>query len=1080
MMRYLKLRNWSIGSKLTLITSVISIAALIVGFIAFLAYDSIVFRTQLRRDLETQAAIIGYTLPAAVLFGDVDATTDMLDALQVKPEIRSASVITPDGQTLAYYLPPVGVEEPRFEGQALSASYDITLDGEVLATLYVVSDTSAWNERLIRYVTAALVVMGFAAVLAYLLARRLQRMISQPVARLGRTMMGVAKDRDYSLRAYKTTDDEIGRLVDGFNSMLSEIQRRDGLVQKRNAELQLQTTELAQVVSEREEAENQLKELNDTLEKRVRDRSKAAEDRAVELAVSREELGKQTNILRSVLNSMTDGVILADGKGHMILHNPAASMILRKRLTDMPTREWPQYFNMYLPDDDSIAPDSALPLVRAINGESLDNVEVVIRPQPDQIVWISMTARPIKTRTQAESQVLAVFRDVTEQKEAERLLIEAKETAEAASQAKSEFLANMSHEIRTPMNGVLGMTELLLATALNPEQERFAETVQKSAEGLLRIINDILDFSKLEAGKFTLTIKDFSLRRTVEDVAELLASSAHLKSIELSYWIDDAIPTGLRGDPDRLAQVFTNLVGNAVKFTDGGEISIRLNLEGKTSECVRIRAEVRDTGRGVPESSQEQIFEAFSQADTSFTRKFGGTGLGLVISKQLVEMMNGEIGVVSTEGEGSTFWFTADFAAAGEAIETEGPVGNLQDIRVLLVDDSATNREILESHLASWNIPHTSTDGGPEALQELVEAAAAGQPYQVAILDMHMPAMNGIELARKVQADASIPPIDMILLTSGLGTEATDAREMAFACCLTKPIRKAALLKELMALKGQTDRSDSEREDQGNTESEKLGGLRILLAEDNPVNQMVARSMLESDGCSVTIVGDGQSAVDASGRETYDVILMDCQMPEMDGYQATTRIREREQTDGKHVPILALTAHAMAGDRERCLKSGMDDYVSKPFSFSTLRQTIGKWAHPIAASTHQWPPHPEPESQGTRSSPVDFSILEPIRQLEQKGSSGLFRKVLRTYLKQAPKLISDLEAAIQAGQRDTIHKVSHNLRSSSVTVGAVKLSSLCRELESGGADAKPTERSKLFTQIEQEYAAVTAALNQEI
>ncbi len=528
-----------------------------------------------------------------------------------------------------------------------------------------------------------------------------------------------------------------------------------------------------------------------------------------------------------------------------------------------------------------------------------------------------------------------------------REVAEARDQALKTARKKSEILATMSHEIRTPIFGINGMTRLLLNTDLSAEQQDIVETINSSGEALLKTITDVLDFSKIEAGKLEIEIIEFDLRTAVEQVVSLLAARAQAKALELACLVHHDVPTSLRGDPGRLRQVLTNLLGNAVKFTEKGEVILRAKLADETDDTVLVRFEITDTGIGVSPEVMECVFQPFTQADSSTTRKHGGTGLGLAISRDIVELLGGEIGVESELGKGSTFWFTTRLEKQLEGAPTLPlPLGDLHGLRLLIVDDNAPNRTILRSQIISGGMASDVAESGPVALDIMRAATNRAEPYHLAILDMQMPDMDGIQLARAIKADPALATVRLILLTSfGQPGDAKAAHQAGAAAYLMKPVRQSQLFECIARVMGApTERAAAPLITRHNLQEEKSRALpRVLIAEDNALNQKVAVGMLEEIGYKADVASNGREAVAAVSRIRYDLVLMDCEMPEMDGYEATAKIRQREEETARHTPVIAITAHATDDHREKCLAAGMDDCISKGVKIGELEALLQRW-----------------------------------------------------------------------------------------------------------------------------------------
>ena len=802
--------------------------------------------------------------------------------------------------------------------------------------------------------------------------------------------------------------------------------------------------------------------------------------------------------LQSLLDAATQiSIIATDATGIIRVFNTGAERMLQYAAREMVGVRTPELLH---------DPAECLERSRQLSlelGRPVEGPELFVeygRDRPfDQREWtyirkdgsrldVNLVVTPVRTAGGALEGYLGIATDISARKLMEELLhlynqqlAEQTRRAEEGNRAKSEFLATMSHEIRTPMNGVVGMTELLLLTELSTEQRDYADIVLKSADSLLTIINDILDFSKIESGKLQLEAIDFVLRTAIEEVAGLLAERAQSKGLEMACLIHHDLPVVVRGDPGRLRQILTNLLGNSIKFTQTGEVVLRAKLAASAGDAVTIRFEITDTGIGIAAEAQERLFQSFSQADGSTTRRFGGTGLGLAISKRLAELMGGNIGVQSEPGQGSTFWFTVNLSTIPEDhIVVPAPREDLRGVYALAVDDNQTNLQLVGAQTRAWGMVCDTTTQGSEAL-EMIAAAAVLKPYDVAILDMQMPGMDGLELARAIKSDASNAQMKVILMTSmAQRGHAARSEQVGIAGYLNKPVRQAELYDCLRTVTGTSARGSAPTAPPAAArmvtthslrEAEGLRRTRVLIAEDNQTNQMAAVRLLEKLGYRVDVAVNGIEAVDACREVEYGIVLMDNQMPEMDGLSATREIRIVERARGRApVPIIALTANAMQGDRERCLAAGMSDYLAKPFKLEQVRDLLRRWdplVSPVDAA-HVAVPAP------SRDRAIDASVFDDFRGAG--GANDFVTKLIDQYLAESAVRMAEMKDAVERRDAPALRLATHSLKGTSGTVGAHRLAALSEGLEHLARSATLDGAPALAAALEDEFGLVRDAL----
>lgn len=760
--------------------------------------------------------------------------------------------------------------------------------------------------------------------------------------------------------------------------------------------------------------------------------------------------------LGAIVNSTADAIVGKTLDGVITSWNPGAERIYGYRAEDAIGKHSSFFIPGHLLDQEEVFRTAA-----GRDGETHTYETERVRGD-GSVVPVSVTMSPIKGSAGIHG-VATIAQDITDRRRTETELRLAQESAVEASRLKSEFLATMSHEIRTPMNGVVGLTELLLGTNLDRTQRQYLEGVRTAAEALLTLINDILDFSKLEAGKVDLEVIEFDPRQLLDDIAALLTEQAQSKGLELIAYCSPEVPARLVGDAGRVRQILLNLATNAVKFTPAGEVTIRASVTGDKGTKL-TRFEVRDTGIGIDPSDHSRLFESFSQADASTTRRYGGTGLGLAICQRLTEAMNGQIGLASTPGKGSTFWVTIPLPAAPVDDAAAGIPAPLVGLKVLVVDDNATNRLVLQSQLAAWGMNPESVNGAEKALNRLREEKAAGRPYDIAVLDMCMPGTNGLELARRIGGDKELGSTRLIMLTSTMLVTGAELTAAGIRQWLTKPVRSSDFYDRLMRTMA-PDRTPAplpESPAPGRPKSSSLG--RILVVEDNEINQLVARSMAERLGYTADVVDDGAQAVSATAETSYAAVLMDCHMPVMDGFEATRAIRRRDG-DSRHLPIIAMTAGALEEDRDKCMAAGMDAYLTKPVDLTRLAKLLTKW---VPSSL---PPN--------GSHALDPGRLEILRSLGPGDGQGLLPDAAKAFRQGIQPSLDSLRQAILDRDGDALKQAAHKLKGAAANIGAISAAAICDQLEREGRNGEPhvTELlARLETELERVDTALTAAI----
>ena len=921
---------------------------------------------------------------------------------------------------------PVAYQDPKFRKFGMVAKSDVN---EVLAP---VKRLRNW----LLLLNAGLLLCGVVA--AVVLSRR----ISSPLAKLT-DQAKVAADGDLSSLVSIHSRDEIGALAAAFNTMITNLRKSQ-----------------------------------EELEHRV-------EQRTAELAVAQDENVRQTERTRRVIETATDAFVAMDDNGTIVDWNPAAESTFGWTSEEAIGQT---VAALLVPEELRNAHTTGLQrYLTTGEGPVLGNtIEVTALHKDGREIPVELNINPLKSKR--EVRFNAFVRDISQRKDAEKQLHVAKEAAEAASRAKSDFLANMSHEIRTPMNAVLGMSELMLDTEIDETQRSYLQTVMESAEHLMIIINEILDFSRIEAGRVELETHPFNLREALGDTMKVFAFRAHRKGLEIACRVAVNVPNGVVGDVARLRQIIINLVGNAIKFTSEGEVLLDVSLQSPVVDnSAKLRFSIRDTGIGIPPDRIERVFDSFTQADNSTTRNFGGTGLGLTISKQLVELMGGEISAESREGEGSTFSFTLPVKVAEDSASFQpAALLDVAGVRILVVDDNKTNCQIVSELLRPFGVQCTSVFSAESALHRIERAHRGNQPYQLVLTDLHMPEMDGLELVAKIRELAAIDQPEIIMLTSGERPgDAALRKQLGVAACLMKPVKQSELIDELSKCLGSQQPVSSEDIEIKDENLPVISRQRILVAEDGEANRMLLEILLTKWGHTAKFAVNGLAAVEKFGSDAFDLILMDVEMPEMDGFQATQRIREMEAKSQADVaiPIIALTAHAMQGDRQRCLDAGMNDYVTKPIRKRDLMDAIAR-----VVDGRALPPLPNVlpnNGSTTRPAPTDNETVNSDNSPPAKsrfdistarealgGDDELLQIVVRAFLDESPKLLSDLRTAAGKADMNAMRIAAHALKGSVRYYGETDAHRLAEQLELTAADGSLAAEASPDTKLDELEQAV--------
>jgi PAS domain S-box-containing protein len=1026
-------RHYSIKRKLMIFFLLLCSVGFLVTSVVFLLSQFYHYNQNAREEIKAQASILARNTSAALAFSDQGAANEILSGLKANPRIVAVALFTADNNLFAHYVVS-GANSNRLRGEFASlirpsadpkalfaalqkaslsfhllemrpmASEPITLDNQQIGTVFIQTDLR-YLYRELQFLAALMSCVALVTFLiAWLLATRFQKIISDPIILLSNVMKQVSSEKNYALRAVSNSPDEIGTLITGFNEMLQEIQDRDRIV--------LEQQQL----------------LLDEKNSRIRKLTAAVEQSANSIVITtpQGDIEYVNPYFCATTGYSSDEVI---GQNPRILKADAEPSDKYREL-------WQNILNG-----------------RRWSGEFLN------RKKNGELFWEQSTISPVLDDRGAITSLIAIKVDITERKQAEAEMLQAKEQAEAANRAKSEFLANMSHEIRTPMNGVIGMSDLLADTTLNDEQRQFMNAIRTSADHLMDVINAILDFSKIEADKMELDKAPFLLRPFLGNTLRLLAGKAAEKGLELTVQVDPDVPDALEGDPARLRQIMLNLLSNAVKFSDHGEIRVDVRLESRTDSAVLIRFSVRDSGIGIPEDKLARVFESFTQADSSTSKIYGGTGLGLTISRRLSELMGGRIWVESTPGVGSTFSFTAILLERERDQQEAARPLSFNGLTAMVVDDNQTNRFYLSTLLSGLGFTVSEADRSDVALAKLCSDRDEAHLPDVLLVDLCMPGGDGWSLLESLKSQGGFEAIHSILMPSvGMSGDAERCRELGVDGYLVKPVVSEEFHELLHRVLGLETEERRERwpVTRHQVREEQLR-LALLVVDDVEINRMVAGTILERMGHDVTCAGSGREALDLIATRTFDAVFMDVQMPEMDGLQTTAAIRAGEKSSGgRHIPIIAMTAYALAGDRDRCLGAGMDGYVSKPVKAEKIREALEQFLgipfkiDELSVQTTSGTSAVIAEGIETLRAPLlapEIPVFDRAGLVSRLGGEEMVDMFLGKFRAGMPGYLDKLRYELDSGSPEKIQAAAHGIKGMAANIGAEQVRRAAVDME---------------------------------